>query len=325
MNTGGSEMKRLVRIGALGLAAAVAVGFHWKAAPPKPRIDSKALAMLKEAEALVQNATSISAQLVTTNSYGGPYTTESEYTIQLRKPNLVRMVEKRTGRGVDTAGKPTVHVSNAQTLHDGTLRYDITDKTCEKRPLPVINESRELSHFQNSLYWTFFDLGEWQFRSHLGGLWHTTFNLRDPGLKSIEYSGEATVDGVKYDVVTWTYKNRMNLPEDDHLYTTKFFIGGDKLIHRVESSGEDNKSTQVYTNLKLNDPAVTAEIFGYTPPTDVACKDEDPEAVYKSDGDLPVGSQAPDFVAKDAMGRNVRFYDLIKGKKAVLLDFTAYG
>jgi hypothetical protein len=135
------------------------------------------------------------------------------------------------------------------------------------------------------------------------------------------------VDGVLYDVVIWTYKNKLNLPEHDHLYTTKFYVGSDKLVHRVVSEGPDQKSSQVYRNIKLNDSSLSAESFAYAPPAGVTCRDVDPESGYTEGdyADLPVGSMAPDFVAKDVNGKRVRFYDLIKGKKAVMLDFTGYG
>jgi outer membrane lipoprotein-sorting protein len=324
-------MNRMRMLGLL-FAGGVSVGTVEKLDRPEVKVDPRALAMMKDAEAAIQNAASVSAELTAGNTYGGPYSSESQYVIQLRKPNYIRLVHTTTNHGVrrDTVKKedvPYTNVSETRTLHDGTFRYEVTQATCSKRPLPVINESRELDHFQNSLFWTFFDLGEWQFRSHLGGLWHTKFNMRDPGLRSLTYSGRETVDGVAYDVVTWTYKNKLNLPKDDHLYTTKFYLGSDKLIHRVVSEGPDQKSSQVYKNIKLNDSSLTPASFAYNPPDGVACKDVDPESGYTSGNyvDLPIGSVAPDFVAKDASGKNVRFYDLIKGKKAVLLDFTGYG
>jgi hypothetical protein len=320
-------------IASLGLF--VGVG---KAQQAERRIDARALTLLKAAEAKVRAAKSLAADLDVTRTFGGPatpgatgggasHTMQEHFSMRLLRPNFVEIISEQKVGEAAREGQPAGPARTVQvaTRNDGSLRYDMRDTMCTKWTVPVMKEQRELTHFSNPLYWTFYDLGDWQFRSHVSGLWSTEFNLRDPGLRSIEYSGTETRDGVSYEVVTYTYKNAYNLPQEDPLHTTKFYIGPDTLLHYATSEGDNEKSEIRYSNLRVNDSQITPASFAFKAPAN--CKLDDPEKGYVTGkyADLPNGTSAPDFTIFDADNKPVLFSELIKGKKAVLLNFGGYG
>ncbi len=218
---------------------------------------------------------------------------------------------------------------------DGRNRYDVMPATnparCLVSKVAPLNDEREIDTF-NPLYWSFYNLGEWQIRSALLGHWSTKWRLSDPGLRTLKYIGRETFDGQPVDVVEWTYTIGYNRADDDPIYTSRLSIGLDRFVRRIDTSSNSKKEyegrriIETVTDFKTTS-LQPASLFAYTPPVGARCASYDQEAAYTTGqySDLPIGSQAPDFTLQTARGEALKFSDLLKQHKVVLMNYWGYG
>jgi hypothetical protein len=254
---------------------------------------------------------------------GQPSTNET-VALRLGRPNLY---EVRTN-GSGPAPRRIL-------ASDGRNRYDVMPATnparCLVSKVAPLNNEREIDTF-NPVYWSFYDLGEWQIRSALLGHWSTRWRLRDPGLRTVRYLGRETFDGQPVDVVEWTYTIGYNRADDDPIYTSRLSVGLDHFVRRIETSSNSKKEyegrriIETVTDLKTT-ALQPASAFAYTPPIGARCTSYDQEAAYTTGeySDLPIGSKAPDFTLGTARGETLRLSAFLKQHKVVLMNYWGYG
>ncbi len=312
------------------LLAALAGGPTHPAAPAvrrpsaPPQIDPQAIAVLQAMDDAFAKAEGFAAtyrnEMFRPN--GQPAGTETT-TLKLSRPNMYFVAT------TDGTGAPRQVLAS-----DGTTRYAVSGGTrarCTTWTVAPNNESREVDTF-NPLYWSFYNLGEWQIRSAMLGHWVTKWRLRDPGLRSIRYVGKGTEAGVPVDIVEWTYTVGYSKPEDDPLYKSRLSIGADHFVRRIETSStskneyEGRRIVETVSDLQVG-PRKAKEEFAYRPPEGVTCRAVDPEASYTtgSFADLPIGSKAPDFTLKTARGETIRLSTFLAEHKIVLMNYWGYG
>jgi hypothetical protein len=254
---------------------------------------------------------------------GLPSSTET-VTLRLGRPNIYEV-------RIDGNGPAPRRVLAS----DGRKRYYVIPGTdspqCLVSAVAPLNDQREIDTF-NPLYWSFYDLGEWQIRSAVIGHWSTRWRLADPGLRALRYAGRDTLDGRPVDLVEWSYTIGYNRADDDPVYTSRLSIGLDRFVRRIETTStsqrtyESRRTVETVTDLETTalQPAST---FAYTPPVGAKCAAHDQEAVYTTGrySDLPVGSQAPDFTLGTARGETLAFSAFLKQHKVVLMNYWGYG
>ncbi len=217
---------------------------------------------------------------------------------------------------------------------NGATRFNVLRGTtlCLTSNVAPLNDTREIDS-GNPLYWSFYDLGQWQIRSAMLGHWVTKWRLNDPGLRSVKYAGRGVIDAVSVDVVEWTYTISYNRPEDDLLYTSRLWIGvGDHFIRRIETTStgkneyEGPRIVETITDIRATARSAK-EDFAYQPPPGVACKQVNPEDEYTTGeyADLPIGSKAPDFTLKTSRGETIHFSEFLAQHKVVLMNYWSYG
>ena len=254
---------------------------------------------------------------------GQPSTSET-VTLRLGRPNLYEVRSNGSG--------PAPRRILAS---DGKNRYDVMPATnparCLVSKVAPLNDEREIDTF-NPVYWSFYNLGEWQIRSALLGHWSTKWRLSDPGLRTVKYIGRETFDGQPVDVVEWTYTIGYNRADDDPLYTSRLFIGLDHFVRRIETSSNSKKEyegrriIETVTDFKTT-ALQPASVFAYTPPVGARCSSYDQEAAYTTGqySDLPIGSKAPDFTLQTARDETLHFSAFLKQHKVVLMNYWGYG
>src|SRR5262245_59541893 len=218
---------------------------------------------------------------------------------------------------------------------NGKNRYDLMPATnparCLVSNVAPLNDAREIDTF-NPIYWSFYNLGEWQIRSALLGHWATKWRLNDPGLRTVKYLGREKLDDQPVDVVEWTYTIGYNRADDDPVYTSRLFIALDHFVRKIETTSNSKKEyegrriVETMTNLKttsLQPPSA----FAYAPPAGVTCTAYNQDAVYTTGqyADLPIGSKAPDFTLQTARGETLRLSAFLKQHKVVLMNYWGYG
>ena len=142
-----------------------------------------------------------------------------------------------------------------------------------------------------------------------------------PGTKLIpSYSGKETVEGTEYDVVKMSGTQPFT-------YTTRLFIAPSKLVTRMDmvltQGGQSAKLDAVLKNVKV-DPPLADAAFAFAPPKG-ATLFKPPSLDDYNKNLLPVGSAAPRFALSSPTGGKVALDDILKGKKAVLVNFWFYG
>jgi outer membrane lipoprotein-sorting protein len=307
--------------GGLALRPAAQAG-QWPAAP---QVDPKAVAVLQAMDDAFAGAEGLVAtyRSETFRPNGQPGGTETT-TLRLGRPN-VYYVETSSG---GSPGRRTILAS------DGTTRFTVmagNPARCTTWMVAPLNEAREVDTF-NPLYWSFYNLGEWQIRSAMLGHWVTKWRLSDPGLRSVRYVGRESVEGTPVDVIEWAYSIGYNRPADDPVYTSRLLIGPDRFVRRIETTStskneyEGRRIVETLTDLRAT-PRPAKEEFAYRPPDGVECKPSNPEDVYTTGRytDLPIGSKAPDFTLKTARGETIRLSKFLAEHKVVLMNYWGYG
>jgi len=321
------HLMRLLGAGAIPLALAGSLArpaAQTERPQTAPQVDPKVVAVLQatddafaQAEGLVATYRS---EMFRPN--GQPSGTETT-TLRLGRPNVYHM-ETATGTG-----------TNRRILaSDGTTRFSVTPGNpprCTTWKVAPLNDAREVDTF-NPLYWSFYNLGEWQIRSAMLGHWVTKWRLNDPGLRGVRYVGRESVAGDSVDVIEWTYTIGYNRPDDDPLYTSRLSIGPDHFVRRVETTStskkeyEGRKIIETVSDIRTT-PRGAKEEFAYRPPEGVECRTVNPEDVYTTGkyADLPIGSKAPDFTLKTARGETIRLSEFLAEHKVVLMNYWGYG
>jgi outer membrane lipoprotein-sorting protein len=321
-------LRLVVGLGAALTALVLAGGLARPAAqsdrrPAAPQVDPKAVAVLQamdeaftRAEGLV--ATYRSEIFRPNGQPGGVETT----TLRLGRPNAY-YVESESGRA-----------ARQILASDGTTRFSVASgkpARCTTSAVAPLNDAREVDTF-NPLYWSFYNLGEWQIRSAQLGHWETKWRLTDPGLRGVRYVGRESLDGASVDVVEWTYTIGYNRPEDDPIYTSRLAIGPDHFARRIETTStskneyEGRRIIETVSDIRTT-PRTAKQEFAYSPPEGAQCRSVNPEDAYTTGKftDLPVGSKAPDFTLKTSRGESIRLSAFLAKHKVVLMNYWGYG
>ena len=318
---------RTAALGWLVLAGSLAgLAAQTERRPAAPQVDPKAVAVLQAMDDAFARAEGLVASYKSEafRPNGQAAGTETT-TLKLGRPNVYY---------VETSSGDNAVYGRRILASDGTTRFSVgTGKaaSCTVWKVTPLNESREIDTF-NPLYWSFYNLGEWQIRSALLGHWVTRWRLSDPGLRSVRYVGRKIVAGIPVDVVEWIYTIGYNRPEDDPLYTSLLSIGPDHFVRRIETTSssrkefEGRKIIETVSDIRTT-PLGAKGDFAYRPPEGVACKTVDPEDGYTTGkyANLPVGSKAPDFTLKTARGETLRLSAFLKQHKIVLMNYWGYG
>ncbi len=292
---------------------------------PETRVvDPKAVSVLEAMDEAIRQAQGLVAtyRVETFRPSGQPSTTETT-TLRLGRPNVYFLEMKTPG-----SARGRILASN------GTMRFDVTSGgqgRCSTSDVAPQNDTREIDTF-NPIYWSFYDLGQWQIRSAMPGHWVTKWRLSDPGLRTVKYVGREQLSGAPVDVIEWTYTVGYSRPEDDPVYTSRLSIGTDHFPRRIETTStskdeyDGRRIVETIADLKVTPRPANAE-FAYAPPAGVSCAKVNQEDVYTTGqyADLPIGSKAPDFTLKTARGETVRFSEFLAQHTVVLMNYWGYG
>ena len=330
------RLRTLVAI--LPLTLAVALAAQTRPGPESRQIDPAAIAVLQA----MDDAFSGAAGLVATyrseafQPDGRPAGGET-VTLKLGRPNVyevrTRFGTSTTERILASNGTKRFNVTPGGTapvtLANGVVRPPPT--RCMVSDVAPLNDAREIDTF-NPLYWSFYNLGEWQIRSAMLGHWSTKWRMADPGLRTVRYIGRETLDAVPVDVIEWTYTISYSRPADDPVYTSRLSVGLDHFIRRIETSStsknayDGRRIVETISEIRAT-PMMPKGDFAYQPPVGAVCQPYDQEASYVTGQfvDLPIGSKAPDFTLKTARGETLRFSEFLKQHKVVLMNYWGYG
>lgn len=301
---------------AISTGAGLAAQTPKRPGPESRVVDPNALTILEAMDAAFAHAQGLSATYRSeSTSPGGRAPTIETASLRLGRPNMYRL---------DLNGGWRI-------LSNGATRFMVGGSNCSTSPVAPLNDTREIDTF-NPLYWSFFDLGQWQIRSAMLGHWVTKWRLADPGLRTVRYVGREDLAGVPVDVVEWTYTISYNRPNDDPVYTSRLSIGVDHFPRRIEtvsSSKDEDRGRRIVET--INDlsvqSSVTASDFAFSPPAGAKCRTVNQEDPYITGqfADLPIGSKAPDFTLKTARGETIHFSEFLKQHKVVLMNYWGYG
>jgi hypothetical protein len=127
-----------------------------------------------------------------------------------------------------------------------------------------------------------------------------------------------TWNGTRYDVIELTDPSPVT-------QRARLYIGRDKLIHRttfvMSRKGEPVSHVEyVFPSLEINKPLPPAT-FVFIPPQDSTVADTRAMDVQL----IPVGKEAPNFTLPTPAGGQVALGELLRGKKALLINFWFYG
>ena len=298
----------------LAVTAGVAAQAPKRPGPESRVVDPKAIQILEAMDAAFAQAQGLSASYRSESSTPSGRKMPGEVvTLNLGRPNVYRL-EFANGRRIAS---------------NGVSRFDVNGSRCLKSPVTPQNDGREIDTF-NPIYWSFYDLGQWQIRSAMLGHWVTKWRLADPGLRTVRYIGKEDLGGTPVDVIEWTYTISYNRPDDDPVYTTRLSIGPDRFPRRIDSSSSSKdeykgrRVIETISDLKVLPKPATSE-FAFTPPA--GCSNYNQEDVYITGqyADLPTGSKAPDFTLKTARGETLRFSTYLEQHKVVLMNYWGYG
>jgi hypothetical protein len=334
-------MKRRLRtlVAVFSLTLSVALSAQTRPGPESRQIDPAALAVLQA----MDDAFAGAAGLVATYRSeaflpdGRPAGVET-VKLKLGRPNVyevrTRFGTSTTERILASNGTKRFNVTPGGTapitLASGVVRPPAPTR-CMVSDVAPLNDAREIDTF-NPIYWSFYDLGEWQIRSAMLGHWSTKWRLADPGLRTVRYIGRETLDGVPVDVIEWTYTINYSRPADDPVYTSRLSVGLDHFIRRIETTStsknanEGRRIVETIGEIRAT-PIMPKSDFAYEPPEGAVCQPYDQEASYVTGKfvDLPIGSKAPDFTLKTARGETLRFSEFLEQHKVVLMNYWGYG
>jgi hypothetical protein len=319
-------LRLVVAVACLTLVASIAAQQAKMRPGPEGRIvDPKALPILEAMDLALQRAQGLVATYRNeTFRPNGQSAGVEITTLRLGRPNVYYMEMTTPG-----SSRRRILASNGRT------RFDVmsgTRSSCSTSDVAPLNDTREIDSF-NPLYWSFYDLGQWQIRSAMLGHWVTKWRLNDPGLRSVKYVGRENVSGVPVDVVEWTYTISYSRPEDDPLYTSRLSIGvDDHFIRRIETISTSKNEylgrriVETITDIRVM-PRPAKEDVEFRPPAGATCTHINPEDEYTTGEyvDLPIGSKAPDFTLRTSRGETIHFSEFLAQHKVVLMNYWGYG
>ena len=317
---------------AVGLAAQTRPG------PESRQVDPAAIAVLQAMDDAFASAAGLAATYRKESFLpdGRPAGTET-VTLRLGRPNVYE-VRTRVGtsaseRLLASNGMKRFNVTSgspAPAAAAGGMTRPATPTRCFVSDVAPLNDAREIDTF-NPIYWSFYNLGEWQIRSAMLGHWVTKWRLADPVLRTVRYVGRVAIDGVPVDVIEWTYTISYSRPEDDPVYTSRLSVGLDHFIRRVETTSTSKnpmagrRIVETMTEIRAT-PMMAKSDFAYEPPAGAVCQPVNQEDPYITGDyvDLPIGSKAPDFTLKTARGETLQFSTFLKQHKVVLMNYWGY-
>jgi outer membrane lipoprotein-sorting protein len=144
----------------------------------------------------------------------------------------------------------------------------------------------------------------------------TSDRVKDLTFRHLRYVGKETVGGASYDVIDWRYADYYTYLGDSSVHSTRFYVGGDKLIHRMVTTavGSSARDEAEVTKIELG-TTLAASDFKPTPPDNAKLHDYS-NTTY----DTFVGIYAMPFRVTGADGKRLVFEDFVQGKKALILN-----
>lgn len=249
--------------------------------------DGEADTVLKEVAVATRAAKTLSADVTLTQSDGGPVTT-TRGTARLKKPNFARI----------ELGEPFI-----QTIaSDGKTVWLLEKAKNQYQKNTADPGGKGLASFTIIPIGMFFDP---DFRGFI-----------DPSIKDARFAGKEKLDGETYQVVEVSGDK----PYD---FTLRCYVGANKLITRtvLQMKPMDKMITfgATLTNVKVNEP-LPDESFTYAPPRDAVI--DDPSNL--DDKLVPLGERAYAFSVPTPAGQRLSSADLLRGKKAIIVNFWFY-
>lgn len=274
-----------------GGGAVLALTAAWPA-----HADEKSDALLKEVETATKSVKTLTADLSmsqgVTAADGKDQKMKMAATLKLKKPNMARIEFSEGGvaKTIASDGK------NVYVLMQGN-QYQKMKADAQGKNIDTLWAAPVSMFFSGQ------------------------FSLFSSTTKSeTTYAGKQTVDGIEYDVVQLSGAKPF-------VYTGKLYIAPSKLATRLDleiKQGEQSvKLDAVLKNIKMNAP-LTDAVFAYVPPKGTTLYVQPAMDDY-SKKLLPLGSVAPTFALSAPTGGKVELADVLKGKKAVLVNFWFYG
>ena len=318
---------------AVAFVPLAAVTLAAQANRPLPQVDPKALALLEAMDNAFTRAEGLTAAY-RNESYppGNPAGGETTAAVRPRIETTVLRLGRPNVYYVETTSGPSRRILAS----NGASRFMVSGgangaATCRVSAVVPLNDAREIDTF-NPVYWSFYDLGQWQIRSAALGHWSTQWRMHDPDLRTLRYIGRAIETGAPMDIVEWTYTIGYNRKDDDPVYTTRLALDADRFIRRIETSSASKDPfygrhvIETISDLEVT-PRPSPDAFAYRPPDGATCAPYDEEAAYVTGkyADLPIGSKAPDFELKTANGGTFRLSTYLRQHKVVLMNFWGYG
>jgi len=258
--------------------------------PAAARADEKGQAILEAAYKKLHAARSLSADVKTTIAMSGvpgaPPPSTTKGTVKALKPNYFKWV--MTGPGAESFYADGKHYYRVMA---GQPRYFKQDLDPDPRVM----------------------YGNWE--GEIDGFFGGAQNAKDV---DATLAGSDMVNGKEVHLV----RTKLTMPDRTVVYA----IGkNDGLIHRSEltmslQGGLRRRQVNELTNLKLNPPLTPAE-FKFTPPPG-AEEFTPPDFAGRL---IPVGREAPAFTLPAPEGGKVSLTGLLKGRKALLVNFWFYG
>jgi outer membrane lipoprotein-sorting protein len=252
------------------------------------RADARADALLKAVTATTRATQTLRADLSVSQSSLG-VTQKLAGTLRLKKPNLARIV--------------LTEPDNATIASDGKTLWILMTADNQYRKMDVDAKGNDLDFIGSVLISQFFD------PQSLGSFGRLSYARS-------QYVGQETVGKQTFQVVELTSQKPV-------AYKIKLYISAQKRVLRlVADYTQDREAHHLVAslaNVKTDTPLPTAS-FAYTPPK---------SAQFVADTDqsslLAVGTQAPKFSLPTPTGSTITLAELLKGKKAVLVNFWFYG
>ena len=244
----------------------------WRPADPNA---AQAFDILRQNEIETHATQSLIADCSFTSSREKPVREVSRQSVSVRlmRPYFCRyegwLLKKAPISGEWIRDAPFVwKVSDGTTYWD----YDARNNIVTKRPVEDLGRSLDL------LALPLFDF----FYSHNGeGYWTSQVKYHQDDQRELRYVGTETWEGDDYQVVQWSYADQdmtdylisrnkdamKNIPGGKVVFTWRFYIRKDKLIHRLIRKMDPGFTYEAaMRNVKLGEKMDAAE-FAYTPPT----------------------------------------------------------
>jgi outer membrane lipoprotein-sorting protein len=255
------------------------------------RADAKTEAILKEVLAAYKAANTMTAELQFVQKQGGKVLMKETGTLKMMKPNLLLL---------QMGGKIGQTIAS-----DGTTTWLYMQQQNQYMKQKVHPQGKGI--FPLSLVEVFFQ-PTFESLTLMGG------NMKPSSTRDL---GNRTVEGKTFRV--------LELSGGEIPGTLHYFIGPDNLIYQMRvtmKSGNDTMVTEIsLLNLKVG-ADLTASHFAFKLPE--GATEFNPNTPTEASL-LPVGKEAPNFTLPTPTGGQITLTNVLKEKKAVLVNFWFYG